>query len=89
MRRKIHDSYFLINIIQNCLDDCCTLYENNEVSDFIWKNLYDSEEIEIIVDRLLSCLGEEVDKTIILQDVEEYIELLCQEGFVEACDGRN
>lgn len=35
--RVIHDSYFLIDIKQNYLDDKARIYEVNEIGYYIWK----------------------------------------------------
>jgi len=89
VRRKIHDSYFLIDITQNYFDDSCMLYEINEIGDFIWEQLEQCNNIEDIVDKLFECLGNDVCREEVLKDIEEFIEILCQEGFMEVYDGRN
>ena len=87
--RKIHDSFFLINIKENYLDDKCRLYEINEIGDFIWRELDSATTIPEVVEGLLSVLEEGVDCSVVYQDVEEFINTLLEEGFLEVQDGRN
>lgn len=80
--RKIHDSYFLINITDNYLDDKCRLYELNEIGYFIWNQLEETGEISIIVSVLNDNIIGEVDYDMLWADVEEYLTVLVDEGFV-------
>ena len=48
VERKIHDTYFLIDISDKYLDDKCHLYEINEIGDFIWKQLGMSDTVSDI-----------------------------------------
>lgn len=89
VRRKIHDSYFLIDITQNYLNDSCMLYEINEIGNFIWEQLEQRNNIEVIADKLFECLGNDVCREEVLKDIKEFIEILCQEGFMEVCNGRS
>ena len=50
--RVIHDSYFLIDIKQNYLDDKARIYEVNEIGYYIWKQLDVVSDVDDIVDFL-------------------------------------
>lgn len=80
--RKIHDSFFLINITDNYLDDKCRLYELNEIGYFIWNQLEDTGELSVIVDALKSNINGDVDYNVLLDDVKEYLDVLVDERFV-------
>ncbi len=80
--RNIHDSYFLINITDNYLDDKCRLYELNEIGYFIWNQLDITGELASIVDALKANIIDEVDYNELMCDVKEYLDILFDEGFV-------
>lgn len=81
--RQIHDSFFLIDIKQNYLDDKCSLYEINEMGYFIWNTLSSvKSEIEI-VEIIKNEVGDNVDPALIADDVYSFLEILRGEGFVE------
>ena len=46
VKREIHDSIFLINITQNYLNDKCSLYELNQIGNFIWDSLDNANKIK-------------------------------------------
>ena len=48
--RVIHDSYFLIDIKQNYLDDKARIYEVNEIGYYIWKQLDVVSDVDDIDD---------------------------------------
>lgn len=79
--RSIHDSYFLIDIKQNYLDEKCRIYELNEMGNFIWLQLEKTDKVSDVVDALMKEIVDEVDKKGIESDVIEFIELLENEGF--------
>ena len=81
--RKIHNSYFLINIEQNYSNDKCFLFEINEVGYHIWKLMELCLDIDEIVNELYEKVDREVAKDILAKDVKEYMLGLMQEGFVE------
>jgi hypothetical protein len=81
--RKIHDTFFLIDITQNYFNDKCTLYEINESVAFIWERLKSGQELNDIYSDFLNMLvsNEPVDE--ILSDLEEYVAILKANGFLE------
>lgn len=87
--RKVHDTFFLIDISQNYLNDKCSLYEINETGNFIWQQLENVEDIQKIVNCLMNNLVEDVDYLEVYADVEEYISILKKEGFLEEVNGRD
>ncbi len=80
--RKIHDSIFLIDITDNYLDSNCSLYEINEIGEFIWNALGNGSTLGEIVKLLLKNIVDEVDECEVAEDVENYILMLVSEGFV-------
>lgn len=87
--RKIHDTYFLINIKQNYLDDKCRLYEINEIGAFIWNMLDEPKQIENVTQVLLDNLANNLLYEDIFDDVSSFINILVEEKFVEVIDGGN
>lgn len=85
--RVIHDSYFLIDIKQNYLDDKARIYEVNEVGYYIWNHLDMVSEVDDIVDLLLNEITEDINRNFIKRDVAEFINLLQSENFLEDIDG--
>lgn len=81
--RKIHDTYFLINICQNYLEDNCYLYEINEVGYFIWEQLDNTSEIDEVVSNIMDCIVGDVNYSDIYEDVNEFINILINENFLE------
>ncbi len=88
VERKIHDTYFLIDITENYLDDKCSLYEINDIGDFIWRQLEISNEISDIVKAIVCNVSEEINYLEIYNDVMEFINALISENFLEEIDGR-
>ncbi|MGI6500020.1 MAG: PqqD family protein [Anaerostipes sp.] len=87
IKRKIHDSYFLIDITQNYFDDTCNLYEINEIGSFIWEQMNNACSIDKIVNQLsLEIKACDVEKDTIKTDVKDYIKVLFEEGFLEVID---
>lgn len=80
--RKIHDSFFLINIKDDYSDETCNLYEINEIGYFLWNKVSECNTIAELVDELSSALEDEVDKSILTDDVNEYISGLVEMGFI-------
>ncbi len=89
IERQIHDTYFLIDIKQNYLDDKCRLYEINETGSYIWNMLLKGSNVNDIVKSILYEVGDEAGYEEIYSDVTEYIDLLRRAGFLEVCNGRN
>jgi len=84
--RKIHDTFFLIDIADNYMGDQCLLNEINEVGAFIWRELSDAKDIVSIVEKLKVQLNEEVEFEVLYSDIKEYIQYLLQLGLVEEYD---
>ena len=82
--RKIHDSFFLIDITQNYLNDRCTLYEVNEVGAFIWQQLEKGCEVsEIFSNIMSSIILEDGSSDDVLNDLNDYLNILQANGFLE------
>lgn len=82
--RKIHDSFFLIDITQNYLNDKCTLYEVNEVGAFIWQQLESGcEASEVFSNIMSSIILEDGSSNDVLSDLNEYLNVLQASGFLE------
>ena len=81
--RKVHDTFFLIDITDNYMGDQCLLNEINEVGAFIWTELSDAKDIISIAEKLKVQLNEEIEFEVLYNDVKEYIQYLLQLGLVE------
>lgn len=81
--RKIHDSYFLIDISDNYSYDKCALYEINETGMFIWDKIDGAHTVSDIAVALQTAIIDEVDFQILVDDVSEFIETLAAKEFVE------
>lgn len=81
--RKIHDLFYLIDIKCNYYDDKCYLYELNEVGAFLWNCIDEYNTVALLTRRLLAEIIDDVDEKIVEADVEQYIQNLMLEGFVE------
>lgn len=81
--RKIHDSYFLIDITDNYSHDKCALYEINETGMFIWDKIDGAHTVSDIAVALQAAIIDEVDIQILIDDVSEFIETLEAKEFVE------
>lgn len=68
--RNIHDSYFLINITQNYLDDKCYLFELNDAGCYIWNQLKMNISIEKIAEFFYSDVQNEVSMDSIICDIK-------------------
>ena len=86
--RVIHDSYFLIDIKQKYLDDKARIYEVNGIGYYIWNQLDRVSEVDEIVDLLVNEITEDINRNLIKRDVEEFINVLQSENFLEGIDGR-
>lgn len=80
--RKIHGSYFLIDICDNYSGDRCSLYEINETGMFIWEQIDGKKPVDEIARALKAAIIDEIDYQIIEKDVLEYIESLAQLKFL-------
>ena len=78
VERKIHDSFYLINVKQNYLDDNCFIYEINEVGSYIWNRIAESIRTTMNI--------QDISFNDIKRDISEYINVLVEEGFLEVLD---
>ncbi len=83
--RKVHDTFFLINITDNYCDEKCTLYEINEIGAYIWKEIEGDFEVEIFVKKLLEKIENPKDICFedICLDVKAYVANLINRGFIK------
>lgn len=81
--RKIHGSCFLIDISDKYSGDKCSIFEINETGEFIWNSLCDGAEIDDVAKSLKAAIVDDVDYEIILSDVTEYVQDLCEKNFLE------
>lgn len=81
--RKVHDTCFLIDITENFLDEKCKLYETSEVGLFIWDCFDETFDAEVIAKKLVLQLTEPVDFEIVRDDVIDFMQMLCAQGFIE------
>lgn len=88
VKRNIHDSFFLIDITQNYLDEVCSIYELNEMGSYIWDLLDSNNTIEDIAKKILDILIDDIEPEVIHADVSQFIEQMASERFVEITDGR-
>lgn len=89
--RNIHGTYFLIDLEQNYFDEKCYIYELNSMGYYIWNHIDKYDFVEQFVLHLQSVITAEIPFEILLNDVNEFISCLAEEGFVylEDENGRN
>lgn len=80
--RKVGESFFLIDITENYLDDKCKLYEINQVGKFIWDHLEVPDGLSGIVSILIDNIKDQLDYRDVWNDVNEYINVLIMQKFV-------
>jgi len=81
--RTIHDSYFVIDITDNYMDDKCVLYEINEVGAFIWERINGNNNVTVIVQDLFDAIVDDIDIQNIYSDTILFISELLQNGLIE------
>lgn len=81
--RKIHDSFFLIDISDNYLNNKCALFEINETGMFIWNNINGSRTVEELVTLLKDAIIDDVDYQVLFDDVVDFTDTLTTKRFVE------
>ena len=81
--RKIHDTFFLINITDKYENDKCILYQINEIGFFIWNNIDGKNSSNDLADLIKSAINDEVDYQTILSDVSEFLSELNNNGFIK------
>ncbi len=86
--RKIHDTYFLIDIKQKYNDDKCFLYEINETGYYIWNAMSICSSVEQIADMLHEETGNAIDIKVLILDILEFLNNLKEEGYIVE-NGRN
>lgn len=87
VERKIHDSFYLINVKQNYLDDNCFIYEINEVGSYIWNHIDKNNSIHSIAESIRTTMNiQDISFNDIKRDISEYINVLVEEGFLEVLD---
>lgn len=79
--RNIHDAYFLVDITDNFQDDKCTLYEINEIGKVIWDNI-NNNGIDEITSIIYDLIVDDIDYSVIHDDVSNFIDLLIKNNFV-------
>jgi hypothetical protein len=80
--RRVCGSDYLINITENYLDDKCTFYELNEIGSFIWEHIGEGIEVSVLLHNLISAINDDVDQSIISDDLMEFIGVLKRNGFI-------
>lgn len=80
--RKIHGSYFLIDITDNYSGDRCALYEINETGAFLWENLSTEKTADELTKLLKEAIVDDIDYHIIFSDVIEFIRTLTEKKFI-------
>jgi len=81
--RKIHGLFYLIDIKCNYTDDKCFFYELNEIGAYLWNSIDTFNTIESLAHNLYEQIVDDVDEAVIIADVQEYMSVLENEGFVE------
>lgn len=81
--RKIHDSFFLIDISDNYSNNKCALFEINETGMFIWNNINGSRTVEELVTLLKDAIIDDVDYQVLFDDVVDFTDTLTTKRFVE------
>lgn len=91
VERNIHGTYFLIDLKQNYFDEKCYIYELNGMGHYIWNNIDRFSSVEQFVLDLQFKLVDEIPYEVLLNDVNDFINCLVEEGFMiaEDKDGRN
>lgn len=80
--RKIHDSFFLIDITDNYSGDKCALYEINETGAFIWEHINSQRDVDELAKLLQTEIVDEIDYKILYDDIMEFINVLKRMSFL-------
>lgn len=89
VKREIHGDFFLIDIKQNYLNEKCSLYELNPMGSYIWDALDCQSNINSIVQNIIDNTVEDIEFNEVYNDIQVFLTLLMQEGFVEYINGRD
>lgn len=84
--RRIHDTYFLIDITDNYADDTCILYQINETGFFIWDHINGKRSSNDLAHLLKSATDSSMDYQEILADVRNFLHELRNKRFIEGKD---
>ena len=87
--RKVHDSFFLIDIKENYANDKCSLYEINSMGEFIWDQLDELDDVSGITDVIVRNTSGAVEYSVVFSDVTEFINTLLSLNFLGRTDGRD
>ena len=80
--RKIHGTYFLIDITDNYKEDKCSLYEINQTGTFLWENLANAKDSSELAALLKAAIIDDVDFEIIKNDVDDFVAALRERNFI-------
>lgn len=81
--RKIHGSFFLVDIKDQYNDDRCSIFEINETGSFIWNAVKQSATLAEIASELQSSIADDIDYNMLYNDVKDFIESLLHNNFIE------
>ena len=81
--RKVHGSFFLVDIADDYSGNKCALYEINETGSFIWNSINDARTAEQLTLLLKHAIIENIDYQILYDDVTEFLDSLAARKFVE------
>lgn len=81
--RRIHGSFFLIDIADKFSADCCTLFEINEIGSFLWNEISENVTPEVLTCKLQEAIVDTIDYDVLYQDVNEFLLSLLQKNFIE------
>lgn len=84
--RKIHTSYFLIDISDHYHGDRCALYEINQTGMFLWEHMDGKCTDYDLAAALQAAIIDEVDPQALHEDVRGFVEMLLAQSFVEVMD---
>lgn len=80
--RKVHDSYFLIDITDNYTSDKCVLFQIDEIGYFIWNNINGKNTSNDLAKLLKSSVSDDIMYQTILCDVIEFLCELNKKGLI-------
>ena len=88
VKRKIHDSYFLIDIKQNYLDDKCYIYELNPMGNLIWDSVDKVSSLTELAQLVKNKIDDKINFKQIMEDTKHFVDILIANEFLEDLDGR-
>lgn len=81
--RRIHGSFFLIDISDNYSGDKCAIYEINETGLFLWGRIDGTRDADQLAALWQAALADQVDAQLLRDDVDAFIHSLADRHFVE------